>query len=464
MTADESHRIGINCTDPKAWVAGPPTSHSYRGPFLSGRPVLLAKNLDPNGSDLLLKNGGRFMSDVATSEFVLGTSSLELSIVMPCLNEARTLGICIEKAKAFLDRHRINGEIIVADNGSSDGSQEIAASLGAYVLDVPYRGYGNALRAGIAVASGKYVIMGDSDDSYDFTALEPFLRELRSGYDLVLGNRFAGGIKPNAMPPLHRYFGNPLLTQIGRTLYGTPSRDFYCGLRGFRRDAILALGLDSPGMEFALEMVVKAGIQHLRITEVPTTLSPDGRDRPPHLRSWRDGWRSLRFFLLLSPRAVFLYPGFVLFVIGLLTTSVLLFTNIKVGGIVLAQHTLVVASAMITLGFQAMLFWAFSKIIAMQRGLLLSDATFDRLRAYAPLERGLIVGGALLGIGAMAIIWAFYYWSSVSFGVIEREFLLRIVCGSSTALVLGAQIVFGSLFMSLLEYGQGVTRATNPTS
>jgi glycosyltransferase involved in cell wall biosynthesis len=393
------------------------------------------------------------MSDVATDEFVSATGKVELSIVMPCLNEARTLGICIKKARDFLHRHRINGEIIVADNGSSDGSQDIAASLGARVLAVPYRGYGNALRAGIAAASGEYVIMGDSDDSYDFTALEPFVRELRSGYDLVLGNRFAGGIKPNAMPPLHRYFGNPLLTQIGRTLYGTPSRDFYCGLRGFRRDAILALGLDSPGMEFALEMVVKAGIHHLRITEVPTTLSPDGRDRPPHLRSWRDGWRSLRFFLLLSPRAVFLYPGFALFVIGLLATSILLFTNVKVGGIVLAQHTLVVAAAMITLGFQTMQFWAFSKIIAIQRGLLQSDVTFDRLRALAPLERGLIVGGVLLAIGALAIAWAFYYWSSVSFGVIERESLLRVVCGGSTAVVLGAQIVFGSLFMSLLEYG-----------
>jgi glycosyltransferase involved in cell wall biosynthesis len=362
-----------------------------------------------------------------------------------------------------LNRHRINGEIIVADNGSSDGSQEIAASLGAHVLSVPYRGYGNALRAGIAIASGEFVIMGDSDDSYDFAALEPFVRELRSGYDLVLGNRFAGGIKPKAMPPLHRYFGNPLLTQIGRTLYGTPSRDFYCGLRGFRRDAILALGLTSPGMEFALEMVVKAGIHHLRITEVPTTLSPDGRGRPPHLRSWRDGWRSLRFFLLLSPRAVFLYPGFVLFVAGLLATSILLFTNIPIGRIVLAQHTLVVASAMITLGFQAMLFWAFSKMVAIQRGLLLSDATFDRLRAHAPLERGLMVGSAFLGIGTVAIIWAFYYWSSVSFGIIEHDFLLRVVCGGSTALVLGAQIVFGSLFMSLLEYGQ-TERTTNPAT
>ena len=265
------------------------------------------------------------------------------------------------------------------------------------------------------------------------------------------------------MPALHRYFGNPLLTQIGRTLYGTPSRDFYCGLRGFRRDAILALGLDSPGMEFALEMVVKAGIQHLRITEVPTTLSPDGRGRPPHLRSWRDGWRSLRFFLLLSPRAVFLYPGFVLFIGGLLATSVLLFVNVHIGGIVLAQHTLIVASAMITLGFQAMLFWSFSKIVAIQRGLLLSDATFDRLRSYVPLERGLIVGGALLGIGAIAIVGAFYYWSSVSFGVIASESLLRLVCGGSTALVLGAQIVFGSLFMSLLEYGH-TARTTGPTN
>ena len=383
---------------------------------------------------------------------------IELSIVMPCLNEARTLGICIQKAQGFLQKHNVVGEIIVADNGSTDGSREIAVSLGARVVAVPHRGYGNALQAGIAAAEGEFVVMGDSDDSYDFTGLAPFLAELRNGYDIVLGNRFKGGIAPKAMPPLHRYFGNPALTMIGRILYGTPSKDFYCGLRGFRRDKIMALGLTSPGMEFALEMVVKSGINNLKIKEVPTTLSPDGRDRPPHLRSWRDGWRSLRFFLLLSPRAVFLYPGLILFALGLVLTSILLVTDIHLGSIVLAEHSMLMSSAMITLGFQAMMFWAFAKVLTIQRGLLLEDDLFNRLRALVPLERGLIIGGVVLAAGALSVGVAFSYWASLSFGPITRSFPFSLICGGATALALGAQIIFGSFFLSLIEY----SRASRP--
>src|ERR1700676_4843704 len=228
---------------------------------------------------------------------------------MPCLNEAKTIVRCIAKARAFLATNAVAGEVVVADNGSTDGSQALARAHGARVVDIAARGYGSAVLGGIEAANGIYVIIGDSDDSYDFSALNGFLDRLREGHDIVLGNRFAGGIARGAMPPLHRLFGDPVLTLIGRVLYHSPSRDFYCGLRGFRRDAVLGLGLDSPGMEFALEMIVKATIAKLRMVEVPTTLSPDGRDRPPHLRSWRDGWRSLRFFLLLSPRGLFLYPG-----------------------------------------------------------------------------------------------------------------------------------------------------------
>src|SRR5262245_1726060 len=298
---------------------------------------------------------------------------ITLSILMPCLNEARTLGTCISKARAYLARQNFLGEIIVADNGSTDGSIEIAESLGARVVAVPQRGYGNALQTGIKAARGKFVIMGDSDDSYDFGSLEGFVEKLRAGYDLVLGNRFEGGIKDGAMPPLHRYFGNPLLTAIGRLLFKSPVNDFYCGLRGFRREAILKLKLSSPGMEFALEMIVKSTISRLRITEVPTTLHPDGRGRPPHLRSWRDGWRSLRFYLLLSPEGLFLYPGLVLTALSGLVSLALFFTNIKIGSIVFAQHTLIITCALAVIGVQSVFFWTFAKSIAIQKKLSFSD-------------------------------------------------------------------------------------------
>jgi glycosyltransferase involved in cell wall biosynthesis len=376
----------------------------------------------------------------------------ELSIVMPCLNEARTVGICVTKAFAWLQRHDIRGEVIVADNGSTDRSRAIAASLGARVVPVSSRGYGNALRTGIEAARGKFVIMGDSDDSYDFSALEGFVGQLRGGYDLVLGNRFQGGIAPGAMPALHKFFGNPILTRIGRTLYGSPSHDFYCGLRGFRRDAILSLDLDAAGMEFAVEMIVKATIHNLRITEVPTRLSVDGRDRSPHLRTWRDGWRTLRLFLLLCPRALFLYPGAAVFLLGLAGTLILFTGGIAFGSIGFAEHTMVMTAAAINIGFEAMLFWAFAKVIATQRGLFLHDALFERLRRAMPLERGLILGGILLLLGLTFFGGALAEWFNAGFGEITKDNAIRLVIASSTTLMLGAQILYGSFFLYVLDY------------
>ena len=371
---------------------------------------------------------------------------------MPCLNEAKTVGTCVTKALAWLERHDIDGEVIVADNGSTDGSRAIAARLGARVLPVASRGYGNALRAGIEAARGKFVIMGDSDDSYDFSALEGFVARLRAGYDLVLGNRFQGGIAPGAMPALHKFFGNPLLTAIGRALYGSPSQDFYCGLRGFRRDAILSLDLDAAGMEFAVEMIVKATIRNLRITEMPTRLSVDGRDRPSHLRSWRDGWRTLRLFLLLCPRALFLYPGAVIFLVGLAGTLILFTGGIAVGSVAFAEHTMVMTAAAINIGFESMLFWAFAKVITIQRGLLLHDALFEKLRRAVPLERGLVLGVALFLLGLALFALALAEWLKVGFGPLTRGNAIRLVIASSTTLMLGAQILYGSFFLYLLDY------------
>lgn len=378
--------------------------------------------------------------------------TLELSIVMPCLNEAKTVGTCVAKALGFLQRHDISGEVIVADNGSTDGSRAIAVDLGARVVPVASRGYGSALRAGIEAARGKFVIMGDSDDSYSFVDLDPFVSKLREGFQLVMGNRFRGGIKPGAMPPLHRYFGNPVLTGVGRLFFGSHCGDFHCGLRGFDRDAILGLDLQAPGMEFASEMVVKAAVSGLRIAEVPTTLSPDGRDRPSHLRSWRDGWRHLRLLLLFSPRWLFLYPGAAIFMLGLIGTLTLFFGGVEVGNIGLAEHTMVMTAAAINIGFEAMLFWVFAKVIAVQRGLLLHDILFERVRQAMPLERGLLLGAALFLTGIAAFGVALAEWFDVGFGQLSQGKAMRLVIGSSTTLVLGAQILYGSFFLYLLEY------------
>jgi glycosyltransferase involved in cell wall biosynthesis len=378
--------------------------------------------------------------------------ALELSIVMPCLNEARTVGDCVRKALVYLELHNIEGEVIVADNGSTDGSQEIALGLGARVVHVASRGYGNALRAGIEAAYGRFIIMGDSDDSYDFLALQPFIDKLRAGYHLVLGNRFKGGIEPGAMPALHKFFGNPFLTLIGRVLYRCPSHDFYCGLRGFRCDAILSLDLDAAGMEFALEMIVKASIHGLRITEVPTRLSVDGRAGASHLRSWRDGWRSLRLFLLLSPSGLFLYPGVVVFFLGLAGTVMLLFGDFTFGGLVFAERTMVLTAAGINVGFEAVLFWIFAKLIATQRGLLLRDTSFERLRRGMRLERGLMLGAVLILLGLMAFAAAVSEWSAVGFGQLTGGAAMRLVITAGTTFVLGTQILYGSFFLYVIEY------------
>ena len=373
---------------------------------------------------------------------------------MPCLNEAQTLPTCIRKARAFLTRSGIAGEIIVADNGSTDSSQEIAQALGARVVSTAALGYGNALRHGIEAARGTYVIMGDSDDSYDFSALDLFMVELRAGWDLVLGNRFRGGIRSGAMPALHRYFGNPILTMIGRILFGSPSGDFYCGLRGFRRDAIRGLALTSPGMEFALEMIVKATIRKLKVTEVPTTLSPDGRGRAPHLRSWRDGWRSLRFFLLLSPTGMFLAPGAALFAGGGLVSLLLLTGHKQIGGITFAEHTLVFSCSAIMIGLQSMAFWLYAKQVAIDRGLLARHAGFERICARITFERGLVIGGVLAVLGLLGGLGALVYWSQLSFGFVGRGWLMRLVIASGTSLVAGFQIIYSSFFMTLLHYAK----------
>jgi glycosyltransferase involved in cell wall biosynthesis len=372
----------------------------------------------------------------------------ELSIVMPCLNEAETLACCIKKAQDYLIQHDISGEVIVADNGSTDGSQDIARQLGARVVAITEKGYGSALQGGIASASGKYIIMGDADDSYDFTQLTPFLKKLREGYDLVMGNRFQGGIKPGAMPFLHQYLGNPVLSWIGRFLFKSSCSDFYCGLRGFRRDAIVSLDLRTTGMEFALEMLVKATLYRLRIAEVPTTLSPDGRSRPPHLRTWQDGWRSLRFLLLYSPRWLFLYPGVLLMLIGAIALLWLLPGT--VGGI-FDIHTMVFAATAIIVGFQIVAFAVFAKIFAISEGLLPKDRRLDKIFRHINLGTGLFIGGILLFLGMSGSIYAFTTWREQSFGPLNPFQTMRIVIPSTTCLALSCQVISSSFFLGVLQ-------------
>lgn len=367
---------------------------------------------------------------------------VEVSIVMPCLNEAETIGTCIAKAQWYISEHNLAGEVIIADNGSTDGSQEIARQMGARVVPVQEKGYGSALIGGIRAARGQYIIMGDADDSYDFTSLTPFIEKLRAGYDLVMGNRFKGGIKPGAMPLHHRYLGNPVLTGIGKLLFASPCGDFHCGLRGFRKDAIAQLDLRTTGMEFASEMVVKATLNKMRITEVPTTLSPDGRSRPPHLRSWRDGWRHLRFLLMYSPRWLFLYPGIFLIVMGLIANLWLLPTE-KV-------HTLLYSAVAIIIGFQIVTFALFTKVFAIREGLLPEDRRLKRLMRHINLESGLIFGGILLLAGVGASVYAFDIWEQHLFGSLDPAQVMKIVIPAITCLALGVQVVFSSFFLSIL--------------
>lgn len=367
---------------------------------------------------------------------------LELTIVMPCLNEAETLAICIQKARRYLKNQAIAGEVVIADNGSIDGSREIAANLGVRVVPVAKRGYGSALRGGIAAARGQYIIMGDADDSYDFTNLNAFVEKLRLGYDLVMGNRFRGGIKPGAMPFLHKYLGNPILTWLGKIFFGSPCNDFHCGLRGFRKDSIEALDLRTTGMEFASEMVVKASLRGLKITEVPTVLSPDGRSRPPHLKTWRDGWRHLRFLLMYSPRWLFLYPGLILMFGGLLATIWLL-GQPKV-------HSLLYSAMAIIIGFQIVSFAIFTKFFAITEGLLPEDKKINKFLSFINLETGLIIGVILVLSGLVGSLYALRIWQLGSFGELDPAATMRVVIPSVTALALGIQAIFSSFFLSVL--------------
>ena len=378
------------------------------------------------------------------------SETIEVSVVMPCLNEAETLGICICKAQRALREANVAGEIVVADNGSSDGSVEIAERLGARVVHVKARGYGNALMGGIAAASGKYIVMGDADDSYNFGHVLRFLEPLRQGADLVMGNRFRGGIQKAAMPPLHRYFGNPALTWLGRLFFRSPVGDFYCGLRGFRKDAYERLGLRTTGMEFATEMIVKATLLKLQIAEVPTTLSPDGRSRPPHLRTWRDGWRTLRFFLLYSPRWLFLYPGLAFMMIGVLLGLWLLPSPRAMGGVTLDVHTMLYSAAFVLLGFQAITFAVFTKFFAVSEGLLPPDPTLDKLFQYITLEVGLAIGALLATAGLAISLYAVGAWENKHFGALDYSHTMRLVIPAALFLTLGAQTIFASFFMSVL--------------
>lgn len=377
--------------------------------------------------------------------------SIELTVLMPCLNEALTLGTCIKKAKRFLEENNVIGEILIGDNGSTDGSIEIAESLGARVVNVKERGYGSALIGGIKAAKGKYIIMGDSDDSYNFLGLMPYVEKLREGYDLVMGNRFKGGIDKGAMPFLHKYLGNPVLSFVGRLFFRTNIKDFHCGLRGFNRERIQSINLECPGMEFASEMVVKSIINDFKITEVPTTLAKDGRDRPPHLNTWTDGWRHLRFLLLYSPAWLFLYPGILLFLFGAIITTVLLLQSINVLGVELDIHTMAYSAASMFIGFQLMFFFVFSKLYASMNGLLPKGKLYTSYKKRFSLEKGLVIGVLMLIVGFALTVGAWMSWRAVDYGSLSPRETLRTVIPAIIFLVGGVQLIQSSFLISVLE-------------
>jgi len=382
------------------------------------------------------------------------TPSVELSIVMPCLNEAETLAVCIDKAQEYLQRSGIVGEVIVADNGSTDGSQDIARAHGARVIDVPTKGYGAALMGGIDGARGTYIIMGDADDSYNFANLDPFVERLRAGDELVMGNRFRGGIAKGAMPPLHKYLGNPVLSWIGRLLFRSPIKDFHCGLRGFNRKSILELHLQTTGMEFASEVVVKATLGGLRVSEVPTTLDKDGRSRPPHLRSWRDGWGHLRFLLIFSPRWLFLIPGAIGFLFGFIGAGILAFGPVSFQGIGFDLQTQVYLAALTTVGYQAVLFAILIKIYAQHEGYNIPRSrSFDRLEKRISLESGAIVGLILFLIGLAIAIVQLVTWGSVKFGALDGQTTIHSAVLAALLMILGAQTIMAGMFLGALKVG-----------
>jgi glycosyltransferase involved in cell wall biosynthesis len=376
--------------------------------------------------------------------------AVELTIVMPCLNEAETLEACLIKAKGFLERSGTRGEIVIGDNGSTDGSQEIGRRHGARVIDVPLRGYGAALYAACSAAHGQYIVMGDSDDSYDFSDLSQFLSRLRDGNDLVMGNRFRGEIKPGAMPWKNRYIGNPILSRLGQLLFPSPLGDFHCGIRGFSKAAFQKMDLRTTGMEFASEMVIKATLMKMKLAEVPTTLSKDGRSRPPHLRPYRDGWRHLRFMLLFSPDWLFLYPGLIVMAITFVLGALLVCGPVAVFGHHLDVDTLIYCAFFLLIGFQSVMFALLSRIFAVQENLYPVTARYKRMFRYITLESGLIIGLVLCLAGFALALYTLLVWRHESFGELNLMQTARIVIPAATALALGVEIMLFSFFLSTL--------------
>lgn len=364
--------------------------------------------------------------------------NIELSIVMPCLNEAETIGICIEKAMSFMSLKDIDGEVVIGDNGSTDGSQEIAIKLGAVVVDVYEKGYGNASRAAIEASRGKYIITADTDDSHDILNLNLFIEKLREGYDLVMGNRFKGKTNKKAMPFLHRYVGNPLLTFVGNLFFKSNIGDFHCGLRGFSRKAYNKMNLMTTGMEFASEVVVKASILNLKITEVPTTVFPAGRSRKAHLKTFPDGWRHLRFLLLYSPKWLFLIPGSFFMIIGIIGTFISSFYND-----IISLKWIPLFAGLFLISFQFVVFYALTKIYATNHGLIPRKKNYNNLFVYFTLERGLLLGAFL------TIFGFFLYYLGFRDEMTVTQTLKTIV-PATIVIVLGIQLVLFSFFFSIL--------------
>jgi len=379
---------------------------------------------------------------------MIDTNNLELTILMPCLNEAETLAVCIKKAQSFLTKYNISGEILIADNGSTDGSQQIAKNNGARIVDIPERGYGAALIGGCNAAYGKYVIMGDADDSYDFSSLMPFIEHLRLGDDLVMGNRFKGGILKGAMPPLHKYFGNPVLSSLGRLFFKSPIGDFHCGLRGYNTERMISLGLHTTGMEYASEMIVQATINKYKISEVPVILSPDGRSRAPHLRSWHDGWRHLKFLLIHSPNWLFLYPGLLFSVIGLIFSVLLEISSISLNGIGFDINTLLYSAVFFILGVDLILFHIFTKIYAIHAKFIKTEKNYlSKINA----EKCVLFGLLFMIIGIIITIMAFLYWKKMSFGSLNSQLIFRITIPAAILILLGVKIIFAGFLVDILR-------------
>lgn len=377
---------------------------------------------------------------------------IELTVLMPCLNEAESLEVCIRKAQGYLERSGVAGEVLVADNGSVDGSQDIARRSGARVVDIEKRGYGSALAGGIEAARGRFVIMGDADDSYDFSRLDAFVEKLREGNQLVMGNRFKGGIEKGAMPFLHKYLGNPVLSFLGKLFFRSPVSDFHCGLRGFDRDAIRALDLKTSGMEFASEMVVRATLFDYSVTEVPTTLSRDKRTRAPHLNTWRDGWRHLRFLLAFSSRWLFLIPGLALLVLGFVVTVILAFGDVRVGNVAFGVHTMLFSALAVVVGFQLIQFAYLSRLFAATSGLIPMKGWVANLGRVLTLERGLVISLAIMAVAFVFALFGFGLWANVSFGDLDPSQVMRILIPAATLLSLGVQLFFGSFLTWFFQF------------